>query len=55
MPDSNPYLSLPPEKEAELDALLKKRDFVVFDANQLSRYQKDFKELDVAAESGDER
>lgn len=54
MPDPNPYLSLPPEKEAELDALLKKRDFVVFDANQLSRYQKDFKELDVAAESGDE-
>ncbi|KAK8826410.1 hypothetical protein WA577_007740, partial [Blastocystis sp. JDR] len=47
MPDSNPYLSLPPEKEAELDALLKKRDFVVFDANQLSRYQKDFKELDL--------
>lgn len=49
MPDSNPYLVLPSEKKAELDALLKKRDFVVFDASQLSRYQKDFKELDVPA------
>ena len=48
-PDPNPYLVLPPEKETELNALLKKRDFVVFDLNHISRYQNDFKELEVGS------
>ena len=47
VPDPNPYLLLPPEKETELSALLTKRDFVVFDLSHISRYQNDFKELEV--------
>ena len=47
LPRNNPYLHLPNEIEHYLNTLLQKPDFKVLDQNRLSRYQKDFKELQV--------
>lgn len=47
MPQSNPYLSLPNDIEEFLQHLLQKPDFKVLDEDRLTRYQKEFKELQV--------
>ena len=47
IPRNNPYLHLPNEIEYYLNTLLQKPDFKVLDQNRLTRYQKDFKELQV--------
>ena len=47
MPKDNPYLLLPSEINDSLQKLLQKPDFKVLDESRLTRYQHDFKELQV--------
>ena len=46
-PDENKYLSLPEDINSNLQKLLQKPDFTVLDKTRISRYQRDFKELQV--------
>lgn len=46
-PDENKYLSLPEDIHSNLQKLLQKPDFTVLDKTRISRYQRDFKELQV--------
>lgn len=46
-PDENKYLSLPEDINSNLQKLLQKPDFTVLDETRISRYQRDFKELQV--------
>ena len=47
LPSSNPYLILPEDIQENLDKLLNKPDFKVLDESRLTRYQREFKELQV--------
>lgn len=46
-PDENKYLNLPEDINSNLQKLLQKPDFTVLDESRISRYQRDFKELQV--------
>mgnify|MGYP007041161272 CR=1 FL=1 len=43
-PEENPYLLLPDD----LNAALQKRDFSILDESRITRYQREFKELQVS-------
>lgn len=47
-PKANPYLVLPADIEDTLQHLLHKPDFKVLDEKSITRYQHDFKELQVS-------
>ncbi|KNB45922.1 WEE1-like protein kinase [Blastocystis sp. subtype 4] len=44
-PEENPYLLLPDDLNAALQKLLEKRDFSILDESRITRYQREFKEL----------
>ena len=46
-PEENPYLLLPDDLNAALQKLLEKREFSILDESRITRYQRDFKELQV--------
>ncbi len=47
-PEENPYLLLPDDLNAALQKLLEKRDFSILDESRITRYQREFKELQVS-------
>lgn len=52
-PEENPYLILPDDILLNLRKLLQKPDFTVLDESRITRYQRDFKELQVSPCFGD--
>ena len=46
-PETNKYLQLPNDVNEKLEQLLQNRDFTVLDESKITRYQRDFKELEV--------
>lgn len=46
-PEENPYLILPDDILLNLRKLLQKPDFTVLDESRITRYQRDFKELQM--------
>ena len=47
VPETNPFLRLPEDVECYLKKLVEKRDLSILDESRISRYQRDFKELEV--------
>ena len=47
VPETNPFLRLPEDVECRLKKLEEKRDLSILDESRISRYQRDFKELEV--------
>ena len=47
VPETNPFLHLPEDVESRLKKLEEKRDLSILDESRISRYQRDFKELEV--------
>ncbi|KAK8795443.1 hypothetical protein WA538_004614 [Blastocystis sp. DL] len=47
VPETNPFLHLPEDVESRLKKLEEKRDLSILDESRISRYQRDFKELEI--------
>lgn len=47
VPENNPFLHLPEDVDCHLKELVEKRDLSILDESRISRYQHDFKELEV--------